>query len=124
MWIVLLINATLDLIQARAALEGLPFECTATRRFGRSVDKSHLPAALRADKPVINTDGVWLFRGHNSSRNFRGRERDSFLSRPTPGAKRPYSDVLMCPRWGPGSMRQIKTSRECEMRTLPQNVPS
>jgi len=62
---------TLELIQARAALEGLPFECTATLRVGRSVDKGHLPAALRADKPIINTDGVWLFRGHNSSRNFQ-----------------------------------------------------
>jgi len=71
MRIVLLINATLDLIQARAALEGLPFECTATLRVGRSVDEGHLTAALRADKPIINTDGVWLFRGHNSSRNFQ-----------------------------------------------------
>jgi hypothetical protein len=68
--IVLLINATLDLIQARAALEGLPFECTPLR-VGRSVDKGHLRTALRADKPIINTDGVWLFRGHNSSRNFQ-----------------------------------------------------
>jgi hypothetical protein len=71
MRIVPLINAALDLIQAGAALEGLPFECTATLRVGRSVDKGHLPAALRADKPIINTDGVWLFRGHNSSRNFQ-----------------------------------------------------
>jgi hypothetical protein len=88
MRIVLLINATLDLIQARAALEGLPFECTATLRVGRSVDKGHLPAALRADKPIINTDGVWLFRGHNSSRNFQ--DGSAIVSQP-PDAQREAS---------------------------------
>ena len=99
MWIVLLINATLDLIQARAALEGLPFECTPLR-VGRGVDKGHLPT-LRADKPIINTDGVWLFRGHNSSRNFQ--DGSAIVSQP-PNAWRKAS-LQRCfnvPPMGPG----------------------
>jgi len=63
---IVLFNSALDAIQARAALKSLPFETMAAIR----LDKSHLPAALRAQESSIGTMGARLFSGHNSPYKF------------------------------------------------------